>query len=216
MGLVRPWIFIFIAKIATGGVQHATAGAPSRAAAQPVPGDAAVQRMLARAGSGALTEVGKTAIRVIGSYTSRQLFGDALALSAAPRPSQMAAENAITAKVRARAAEMSRQPGRGSEQANLLVAEREVLTRERAAEIAGTTGLGTDVENWLKAEFEVITAQRARVIARSGASGGDLDNWLAAETEARIVLWAEQIGRSHPANGALDNWLAAKRDLGLA
>ena len=216
MGLVRPWVFVYIAKIATGGVRHATAGVPPRGGMQPVPGPAAVERMLTSSGSEALTEVGKTAIRVIGSYTSRQLLSDVLALSAAPSPAQMAVENSISAKVRARIAEISRQPGSGSAEANLLVAEREVLTRERAAEITGTSDFGTDVENWLKAEFEVITAQRARVIARSGISGGDLDNWLAAETEARIVLWAAQIGRSHPANGALDNWLAAKRDLGLA
>ena len=172
--------------------------------------------MLADTGSEALTEAGKTAIRVIGSYTSRRLFSDVLASSGAPRPTQLAMENAITAKIRAMAAEIARQPGSGSAGANLLVAEREVLTRERAAEIARINGAGTDVENWLQAEFEVITAQRARVIARSGVSGDDLDHWLAAENEARITLRAEQIGRSHPANGALDNWLAAKRDLGLA
>jgi hypothetical protein len=173
--------------------------------------------MLTGTGSEALTEVEKTAVRVIGSYTSRRLFSDVTASGgAAPRPAQMAADSAITAKIKARAGEISRQPGSGSEEANWLMAEREVLTRERAAEITRTGGSGTDVENWLEAELEVITAQRARAIGRSAASGGDLDNWLAGETQARIVLRAEQIARSHPNNGALDNWLAAKRDLGFA
>lgn len=215
MAVVHPAVFVYLAKIASGGVPPATS-APRHAVARAVPGDAAIARMLAGAGSEAHTEVGRMAVRVIGSYTSRSLFSGITAFGAAPRPSQVAAEVAITAKIKALAAEISRQPGSGSDGANLLVAEREVLTRERAAEIGVISGSGPGVENWLKAEFEVVTAQRARALAKAGRSGGDLDNWLAGETEARIVLRAEQIARNYPNNRALDNWLAAKGDLGLA
>jgi hypothetical protein len=124
--------------------------------------------------------------------------------------------NSLHNRVGKRAKEISAQPGRRSELANWLRAEREVVTPERANEIGRTLESKGDWDNWLRAELETVTAQRARAIAAdSRRAGSDVDNWIEGEREARIAILAEDIHRKKPRASAQDNWLEAERQLGL-
>lgn len=135
----------------------------------------------------------------------------------ATNPQVLKALNSLHDRVKKRAKEISAQPGHGSDLANWLLAEREVLTRERAEEIAKSgESKGGPWDNWLQAELEIVTAQRARAIATDPRRrGSDFDNWIAGEREARISIRAEDIARKNPRASAQANWFEAERQLGL-